>query len=72
MMEGIVGKNEAEEWREGWEVREEEGTECDRVVEAVVAARRTLMELGGWEYLVKWKERGAETWETSEMTKSVY
>ena len=72
MMEGIVGKSEAEEWREGWEVREEEGTECDRVVEVVVAARRTLMELGGWEYLVKWKERGAETWETSEMTKSVY
>ena len=50
-MGGIVGGAEAEEWREGWEEVEEEEMECDREVEAVVAARKTPKELGEWESL---------------------
>ena len=52
----------------GWE---EEEMECDKEVEAVVATRRTPKELGEWEYLVRWKEGGNVTWETSEMMKTV-
>ena len=71
MMGGIVGEADAEKWREGWKEVEEEEMECDRELEAVVAARKTPKELGEWEYLVRWKEGGNVTWETAEMMKTV-